>query len=225
MTQHEKLVTSASGLIDFENNLESPDSAKTRTESGSSIQSSTVQKTSNPPIVNSMEYLLFELSVAPVRNASENPITNTASSTACNTWITTPVASLTEPPASSVVPTASAPANIASSTAPEASSSVASNTQIASTPKKTASRFAETAVASSFVGNAQTLPFSSADSVSWVAKEQKVQTTQQHQPSASSAENNSSTGPQGTPTFKALFDQVKDIINKKCMYLPCYFLF
>lgn len=243
---------SASGLVDSRNNLESPDtSAKTQTESGSSIQSSKMQKTSTPPSANSVEFLLSELTFAPVGNASETPNTDTASPTApstspiaTDTSSTTPVA-LTEPVTSTVVPTAS----VSSSTTPVTSSAVAPATESASTPKKLATRFVEIAAASSAVGNAQThpfssnnsvsrvaeeknvqttrqhqpsgspaennssTPFSSADSVSRVAEEKKVQTTRQHQPSASPAENNSSTGPQGMPTFEALFDQVKDILS------------
>ncbi|KAK1394669.1 Arf-GAP domain-containing protein [Heracleum sosnowskyi] len=198
---------SASGSIDFKNNL------KTQTESASSIQTSTMQKTSTPPSVNSVEFLLSELSFVPVGNASASP-------NSPNTSSTTPVASITKPVASSVVPTASS--SVASSTAPVTSSAAAATTESASTPKRLATRFAEIAAASSSVGNTrfaeiaaasssvgntQTHPFSSVDSVPRVAEEKKVQTTRQHQPSASLTENNSSTGPQGMPTFEVLFDQ------------------
>ncbi|XP_074331492.1 uncharacterized protein LOC141668506 [Apium graveolens] len=184
---------SASGLINFQNNLESPDtSAKTQIKNGYSIQSSAMQKTSTPRSVNCVEFLLSELSFAPVGHASENPNTNTASPTAPSTSPTAPNTSSTTPVASLTKPVAST-ASLLSSTTPVTSSAVATATESASTAKKLATRFAEIAAASSAAGNAQTHPFSNTNSVSQMAEEKNVQTTRQHQPSGSPAENNSST--------------------------------
>lgn len=217
---------SASGLIQYDNKSELPDpSTKAQTERGSSIQSPTVQKTYNPPSVNSVEYLLFELSGLSVGSASENPSSNTASLTVPATLSTSPVASSpeplassTEPVVSSVVPPASS-TPVASSTVPKASnepvtsSTDAATTVSALTPRISVTPSGEAAVASSTVGNAPNHPFSSVHLVSWETEEKKVQTTQRNKPSASPAGTNSSTSPQCTPTFEAFPDQVKEIYH------------
>ncbi|WOG87828.1 hypothetical protein DCAR_0207060 [Daucus carota subsp. sativus] len=119
----------ASGLIQYDNNSELPDtSTKAQTEFNSSVQSSIVQRTNNPPSINSVEFLLFELSGLAVGNASEKSSSNAATLAAPATLSTSPVASSTEPVVSSIVPTASvlpagnatkiSSSNTASSTAP-----------------------------------------------------------------------------------------------------------
>lgn len=77
----ENKAVNTSSLIDFDNNPAVPDTAaKAPTQTASSVQSSTVEKASNPPKVNSVESLLFELSVGPVGNVSEVPGSSDASS-------------------------------------------------------------------------------------------------------------------------------------------------
>lgn len=80
---------STSSLIDLDNNFEVLDTpAKAQTQTATSVQSSVEEKaSSNFPKVNSVEALLFELSIGPVgSNVSEVPTSNEVSSA-------TPVAS------------------------------------------------------------------------------------------------------------------------------------
>lgn len=217
MKSDDNKAASASGVNQYDNKSESPDtSSKGQTESGSSIQSSPMQKTNDPPSVNSVEYLLFELSGLQVGNASENAISDAASLNSPVTLSTSPVASSTEPVASSIVPTDSSNP-VASSAVPKASSnelvtSSTATTESALTPRTSVTPAGEAAAASSSVENAQNHPLSSVYQVSRVAEEKKVQTAQQHNPSTSPTGTNSSTSPQRTPTFEAFFDQVKEYI-------------
>ncbi|WOG82281.1 hypothetical protein DCAR_0101444 [Daucus carota subsp. sativus] len=212
--ENEKKEESESRLIDIKNNLESHDtSANTQTERGSTIQSSTEQKTSNPPSINSVEYLLLELSVG---NASKNPITDTASSAAPNASSdapnissSSPVASLTEPVTSSNLPTSSPTELVGPPIAPVTVSDVAANNESASMSKTSPTLLDEIPVVSLSIGNAQTHPIIFADSVSRVAEEENVQTPQ-HQPSTSPAESNSSTAPGNAST-----DQSSQAVSKE----------
>ncbi|KAK1382795.1 ADP-ribosylation factor GTPase-activating protein AGD14 [Heracleum sosnowskyi] len=189
----------ASGLIQYDNKSESPDtSTKGQTESGSSIQSWPMRKTNDPPSVNTVEYLLFELSGLQVGNASENPISNAASLTSPVTLSTSALASSAKPVASSIVPTDSS-TPVASSAVPKASSNepVTSSTTTTgnvltprTSPRTTVTPAGEAAAASSSVDNTQN-PLSS------------VYTVSRTSPTGI----NRSTSPQGAPTFEAFFDQ------------------
>ncbi|KAL8090117.1 hypothetical protein AgCh_039553 [Apium graveolens] len=197
---------SASALIQYDYRSELPDDTSTKgpTESGSSVQCSPMQKTYVPPTVNSVEFLLFELSGLQVGNASENPISNAASFTAPVTPLTSPAASSTEPVTSSIVPTDSL-TPVASSAVPKASSSEPVTSSNVTTESEFTSRTSvnparEDAAASLLEENAQKHPFSTFYP-SGVAEEKKVQTAQRHKPSTSPTGADSSTSPRSAPTL------------------------